>query len=126
MGRFIIGQRVDILYQDVQVSEPLRLVLTRSQGGGQYLARYPIRDRLEGGGKLDNSIIIILTPSCFYYSFMEFVPRTVCADFAAAEKGVAQWKGAATFHGRIHMAWYLWYQYLWSSSIYRHAHQQNG
>ena len=54
MGRFIIGQRVDILYQDVQVSQPLHLV--------QYPASYPKRDRLEGEAKLDNSIIIILYP----------------------------------------------------------------
>ena len=70
MGRFIIGQRIDILYQDVQVSEPLHLVLTQSQGGDQYLASYPIRDRLEGEGKLD-----IITILYLYYSFMEFVSK---------------------------------------------------
>ena len=31
---------------------------------------------------------------------MEFVPRFVWADFAAVEKGVAQWKGAAISCGR--------------------------
>ena len=91
-----IGQRLDILTKNMFsgfLSHVIRLYLvpTRSQGGDQYSASYPIRNRLEGKGKLDNSIIIILYPFRLLL-FLYGVCTSVCLGrlCCISRKGVTQ------------------------------------